>query len=145
MSLSGLTMSVRLNGAARAAPVRRSRILTTRAFRHRVWFHVSAHRSSTPLTHVGSESAPRSPTSAVFPAGVAAGKKTPLEALKEENALLKETIADAEASVQEMTGELEGAGVDPSSKAPLAARAEAETPEDLWSPAQEPAPGGDWR
>ena len=61
-------------------------------------------------------------------AGIAAGKKTPLDALKEENALLKETIADAEASVQEMTGELEVAGVDPSSKAPLVASAEPETP-----------------
>ncbi|KAI8112937.1 hypothetical protein M9434_004256 [Picochlorum sp. BPE23] len=69
---------------------------------------------------------------------------TPLEVLKKENEILKESIAEAEAGVEELTSELEGAGVDLDTPVPVVAQEEAKTLEDFWSPIQQPAPGGEF-
>lgn len=69
---------------------------------------------------------------------------TPLEVLKKENEILKESIAEAEAGVEELTSELEGAGVDLDTPVPVVAQEEAKTLEDLWSPIQQPSPGGEF-
>ena len=70
---------------------------------------------------------------------------SPLEVLRQENELLKKTIKEAEGEVEELTNELEASGgVDAVLQAQAAgAVAQAvETPEDAWSPLQDPAPGG---
>ena len=47
--------------------------------------------------------------------------------------------------MQEITAELETAGVDPATRAPLvSSQKEATTPEEFWSPSLEPAPGGEF-